>query len=144
MPHTDPTKPMCSKCKERNAQSTMQGLCNKCYRETRDVRVSRDTLEDLGKSMAVAKTAKDWRKLADSLNHIVIGIADGTIDATAAQVAMVKEVMARAHGKVTKSQEDTKGPIGVVILPTLNDGRNTQVCPQCLIEHGRHSDSLGS
>ena len=40
----------------------------------------------------------------------IVGLADGTIKASAAQAAIVKEILSRAHGKVTKSQEDERGP----------------------------------
>lgn len=140
MPFTDPTKPLCTRCEKRNAQVALKGLCNRCYQETKDIRVPRAAyqLGDIGQLAAAAKTDDEWKKLALQLQPVIVGIADGTVKATAAQASIVKHIMDRAFGKVTKSQEDAKGPIGVVVLPTLSDKSTMLICLKCQEEHARH------
>src|SRR6267378_258637 len=141
MPPTKPDKPICTRCKERNAQPRYNGLCNRCYRETRDVRVPRlpKQFGDIIEQLADPDKSKEyWKNLAVQLQPTIVGVSDGTVKATAAQSAILKEVLSRAYGKVTKSQEDERGPIGVVVLPTLDRGISTHICPKCAEYHMTH------
>src|SRR5258706_6243815 len=103
MPNTNPNKPLCTRCKTRNGQAKYKGLCNKCYRETRDVRVPRLPAQfgDLAEQLKDPDKSKDyWKNLALQLQPTVVGLADGSIKATAAQAAIIKEILGRAHGNV--------------------------------------------
>lgn len=136
MAKTDPNKPLCTRCGKRNAQLIFKGLCHRCYAELKVV--PKTPLDGLGNLLASAQTDEDWKKLAGILAPTIEAIAKGELKATAAQAAMLKEVLARAYGKVTKSQEDAKGPIGVVVLPTLERGASTHLCQKCLEFHATH------
>lgn len=140
MPQTNPDKPLCTRCQLRNAQLAFKGLCNRCYHETRDLRVPKASFQlgEIGKLAAAAESDDDWKKLAKQLGPVISAVADGTVKATAAQTSMIKAILDRAFGKVNKTQEDTKGPIGVVILPTLGLYEKTLVCPQCQEYHTKH------
>lgn len=140
MAKTDPNKPICSLCKKRNAQHIYKGLCTTCYKNTRPIKVARATsqLGDVAMLLQSAKTEEDWKKLAKQLEPTILGIADGSIKASAAQAAVVKEIMSRAYGRVTKSQEENQGPIGIVILPTIGTEREMQICPRCQEFHFTH------
>ena len=81
--------------------------------------------------MAVARTKEDWRKLASELAPAIKSIADGSQPATAAQASMLKEIMARAYGKPVATQEENKVASGLIVLPTLDSGEKTMVCPRC-------------
>jgi len=138
MPLTDPTKPLCNRCGKRNAQVIFKGLCQRCYTELRQI--AKTPLDALGNAVAAARTDSDWKNLAAKLAPTIEAIAKGELAATAAQAALLKTIMDRAYGRVTKSQEDAKGPIGVVVLPVLNTGASMQICPRCLEAHQQHSD----
>jgi len=142
MPKTDPNKPLCTRCKTRNGQANFKGLCNKCYREVRDTRIP-NIPKQFVELAAQLKTGdpkdKDyWKTLAYQLQPTIVAMADGTLKASAAQAAIIKEILSRAHGKVTKSQEDERGPVGVVVLPTLDRGISAHVCPKCAEYHTTH------
>src|SRR6266496_2807826 len=136
MPKTDPTKPLCTRCGTRNGQVIYKGRCHRCYEELKIV--PKSPLDALGNLIAAARTEDDWKKLAGVLAPTVEAIAKGELKASAAQAAMLKEVLARAYGKVTKSQQDAQGPSGIVMLPTLGVGASTQLCKKCLEAHPNH------
>lgn len=136
MGKTDPNKPLCTRCNMRNGQVTYKGLCHRCYAELK--LVPKSPFDALGNLIATARTDDDWKKLAGVLAPTVESIAKGELKASAAQAAMLKEVLARAYGKVTKSQEDSQGPSGIVVLPTLGIGYKTNICVKCMEYHQTH------
>lgn len=136
MPPTDPNKPICTRCRERNAQPKFKGLCNRCYRGTVDHHLPASILGmDVGAMAAGAQTDDDWRRLAVQLGDVIKGLADGSIKASAAQVSIIKHIMDRGFGKVSKSQQDKAGPLGLVVLPVLDKGDSTHLCALCLEIH---------
>lgn len=136
MPPTDPNKPLCTRCRERNAQPKFRGLCNRCYRGTVDHHPPASVLGmDVQALAAGAQTDDDWKRLAVRLGDTIQGIADGSIKANAAQTSIVKHIMDRAYGKVSKSQQDKAGPLGLVVLPVLDKGDATHMCELCLEIH---------
>ena len=137
MPKTDPTKPLCIKCGVRNGLTIYKGLCSKCYAEKLGQK-DKSPLADIGAQMAGVKTPEDWQKLAKSLSSVVEAIARGGLKATAAQASILKTIYDRAYGRVTKSQEEGKGPLGIVVLPILGTGVGARICPYCLEEHTKH------
>ena len=78
-----------------------------------------------------AKTEKDWCKLARKLDDVVLGIADGTVKATAAQASTIKHIIERCEGRVVDKSSEKKPASGVVILPALGSGSHMMVCPVC-------------
>jgi len=142
MPFTDASKPLCPRCNERNAGKYPGGLCRACYNDKRRtaIKIGAGVPEDLAQRIRLAQTSGDWKALADSLSDVVRGIADGSIKATAAQGSLVKHILDRAYGRVSKSQEDTKGPIGIVILPSIgrDNTEDLRICPECLKHHATH------
>lgn len=97
-------------------------------------------LDGLSTQMALAQSEDDWKRLYAALAPTIEAVAKGELKASAAQAALLKEIMQRAFGRVTKSQEDSKGPLGVVVLPALDNGSSlSHICPKCLEEHARHS-----
>lgn len=115
----------------RKAGRTYKGLCRKHYNESVLEKRSAAIPKDLGARAVAAKTPEDWQKLAEQLGPIIQGVADGTIKATAAQTAMLKDIMSRAWGKPIAIQEKKQVAAGVVVLPTLNFGHEMKVCPKC-------------
>lgn len=109
------------------------GLCRTCYDEKRA-----QGPKNLAKLVKQAQKSGDWKQLAEELSDTIKGVADGSVEATAAQSSLLKHIMDRAYGRVTKSQEDSQGPVGIVVLPTLDVGMNTHVCPICLDYHLKH------
>jgi len=82
---------------ERNAQPRYNGLCNRCYRETRDVRVPRlpKQFGDIIEQLADPDKSKEyWKNLAVQLQPTIVGVSDGTVKATAAQSAILKRYSA--------------------------------------------------
>lgn len=139
MPLTNPDKPLCTRCEKRNGQVIYKGLCHRCYAEIRQVAKSATPFDGLAKDMAKAQTEDDWKRLYATLAPTIESVAKGELKASAAQAALLKEIMSRAFGRVTKSQEESKGPSGIVVLPTLDNGILTHMCPICLEEHAKHS-----
>jgi len=139
MPKTDPTKPLCTTCGVRNGLVIYKGLCSKCYAEKRAANLAASgPLNNLGEKMATARNVEDWKRLAKDLSPIMEQIARGEIKATAAQASILKSINDRAYGRVTKSQEESKGPLGIVVLPLLGTGMGAQICPKCLEAHTKH------
>lgn len=138
MAKTDPSKPLCKRCLKRNAQVYYKGLCQHCYLELRQVAKNATPLGNLADKMAEAKTADDWRILADALKPTIEAVARGEVKASAAQAAMLKEIMSRAFGRVTKSQEEQAVPPGIIFLPTVGEGSKMQICPKCREFHSNH------
>lgn len=136
MAKTDPTKPLCSRCQKRNAQLIYKGLCHRCYVEMS--KAYQEPLAALGDDIKAAKSDDDWKQLAAKLAPIVEQVASGALKATAAQAAMLKAIMDRAYGRVTKSQEEARVAAGIVVLPTIGDGITSRICPLCLAEHAKH------
>lgn len=140
--NTDPNKPLCPRCNIRNAGNYVGGLCRACYDEKRRTRIviGEGVPEDLAQRVRQAQTSGDWKALADSLNDTIVGVANGSIKATAAQGSMLKHIMDRAYGRVSKSQEDKQGPMGIVILPSIgrDNSEDLRICPECLKHHQSH------
>lgn len=140
MPHTKTDLPKCPKCGIRNSGKYPGGICRNCYDVARTTQVKIGALvpNDIAERVKKAQTKGDWRALADSLADVVKSIASGETEATAAQASMLKHIMDRAYGRVSKSQEDKQGPIGIVILPTIHSGMDARVCKRCLEAHLLH------
>lgn len=85
-----------------------------------------------------AQTDDDWKRLAVTLGDTIKGLADGSIKASAAQVSIVKHIMDRAFGRVSKTQQDKAGPLGLVVLPALDKGDSTHLCALCVAEHTKN------
>jgi len=142
MPVTDPSKPLCPRGCGRNSGNYPGGLCRACYNDKRRtaIKIGTEVPKDLADRIRQAQVSGDWKALADSLNDTVKGIADGTIKASAAQASLVKHILDRAYGRVSKSQEDKQGPVGIVILPSVgrDNSEDLRICPECLKNHATH------
>lgn len=136
MPKTDPTKPLCTQCGKRNGIPNFKGLCSRCYNINR--LLPPEPLEGLGAKVVAAKKTGDWLKLAEELTGIYTSIGRGEVKATAAQASILNNIMERAYGKVTKTQEEEKKESNVVVLPILGTGVGARICPKCLEEHVKH------
>lgn len=132
------TKPLCPACQERVSRPYPGDLCRKCYDIKRAAKPSLANLNKLQDRLRDAEATGDWKKLAADLQPTVTAIASGTVKATAAQSSLLKHILDRAYGKVSKSQEDKLGPIGVVVLPVFGDNNTTTICPDCLAAHVLH------
>lgn len=146
MPTTNQSKPKCRLCNTRTAQSQLKGLCVKCHYDTKPQRDAIKNREvelpkELETLIAQPKTEDEWKRLAFSLRPVIDGIASGAVKATAAQTAIIKHIMDRAYGKVSKAQEDEQGPSGVVVLPTVGQAVTLQLCPLCLAAHQQHANN---
>lgn len=81
--------------------------------------------------MSTARSAEDWQALAAALAPSLSRIMTGHVNASAAQVSLIKDIMNRAYGKPVATQADKKTSIGLVLLPTLGLNENTFTCPKC-------------
>lgn len=125
---TNPDKPLCIRCNKRNGQEQYKGLCNACYREqTAPPKLP----EDLASKAALARSTEDWQKLASDVAPVLQGILDGRIKASAAQAALLKDIMNRAFGVPKASQMEKRVAAGVIILPALNNNEKMMICPKC-------------
>src|SRR5258705_479345 len=115
---------LCPNCSVRKSGNYPNGICRKCYDEKR-LRVPVDLTEQIKEAQATG----DWKRLADSLGPVIRDIADGSVKATASQSSLIRHIMDRAYGKVSKTQEDKAGAIGVVLLPVQGSGRDIKLCP---------------
>lgn len=142
MANTDPTKPLCPRCNTREAGKYPGNLCRSCYDEKRrtSIKIGMGVPEDLAQRVRQAQTSGDWKALADSLSGIVKDIANGEVKASAAQGSLIKHILDRAYGRVSKSQEDSQGPVGIVILPSIgrDNSEDLRICPECLKHHATH------
>lgn len=138
----DPSRPLCPECGLRNVGPYPGGTCRKCYDTKRATKITigKGVPQDLADRIKAAQASGDWKALADSLNNVVTGIANGTVDASAAQASLLRHILDRAYGRVSKTQEDKQGPIGIVILPSIGreNSEDTQICPKCLEFHRNH------
>lgn len=77
----------------------------------------------------------EWCRLAQELDPVVKGIADGTVKATAAQASTIKHILDRCYGRVQEKASEKKPASGIVVLPVLGAGQTTQecftTCPAC-------------
>jgi len=107
-------------------------LCQNHYMQQRRERKRPPKIPgDLGKQVSDAKTTEDWQRIAAGLGDVIQAIADGRTKGTAAQVALLKDIMNRAHGKPQATQEEKQISTGVVILPALDTGHKMTICPRC-------------
>jgi hypothetical protein len=77
------------------------------------------------------RSESEWLSLAEELEATMMGIAKGDVKASAAQVSILKEILARAHGKIGQQEKKTITPSGVIILPTLGERSAMAICPRC-------------
>lgn len=136
---TDPNAPKCPACGTRVQGPYPGGMCRKCYDIKRKAAPTVANFKELTEKVKSAEESGDWRKLAEDLRPTMLAIAAGTIEATAAQTSVIKHIMDRAYGRVTKSQEEKQGPIGVIVLPTMGEDTAAHICPQCLEAHKYHN-----
>lgn len=131
---------LCPKCTKRLSGGYPNNWCRSCYdKELKRRREAKASIPlDLGQKFKQAQQSGDWKALADSLAETIQGIASGDVKATAAQSAIIQHILNRAYGKVSHSQEEMKGAIGVVILPTLGDATDAKVCQKCKDYHLTH------
>lgn len=120
-------KPKCVRCNKNNAQEVFKGLCRRCYDETRKIKIPRD----LSEKVSQAQTTEDFRNLAVELAPAFKAIAQGEQKASTAQTQILKDIWARAYGKPTAIQEKLKVAAGLVVLPVLDTGENSTICPRC-------------
>ena len=112
------------------------GLCATHYQAMRraEQRIVEDTPKipsNLGALVAAAKSTDDWQAIAAKIEPVLQKILDGTDKGTAAQVSLMKDILNRAYGKPVATQADKRVASGVVILPSLNTGEATKICPNC-------------
>lgn len=69
--------------------------------------------------------------MAKDLAPVVAGILSGEVKASAAQVALIKDVQNRAFGKPAASVAEKAVAAGVIILPALDTGMKMMLCPKC-------------
>ncbi len=75
-----------------------------------------------------------WVALAKRLWPTWVGIASGELRASAAQKAILSDIMTRAHGKAgaERAEDPSKLDRPVIVLPALGDGKSLTICPVCL------------
>lgn len=140
MPATPVDAIKCPACGTRASGPYPDGLCRRCYDIKRAGKppLTPAKFEELQERLKTAEATGDWKKLADELQPTFTAIANGTVKATAAQASLIKHIFDRAYGRVTKTQEDKRGPIGIIILPSMGVNESAQMCPQCVEAHKLH------
>ena len=81
----------------------------------------------------------DWKELADQCVPLFGRIAAGRVKASGSQIAALKEIFVRGHGKPVGKADEVE--VGVVVLPVLNAGEKSEVCPECLKRAEANLDS---
>jgi hypothetical protein len=107
-------------------------LCMTHYQAQRRERLKPPEMPaDLGARVSQAKTTEDWQKIAAAVAPVMQGILDGQTKASAAQVSLLKDILNRAYGKPVATQHEKRVAAGVIVLPALDTGAATTVCPKC-------------
>lgn len=116
------------------------GLCQNHYMQHRRAE-SKKPVEELPvipleviEGMSKARTAEDWQNLAAALAPSLAMIMTGKINASAAQVSLIKDIMNRAYGKPVATQSDKQVNTGIVLLPTLASNAGALTCPKCMFD----------
>lgn len=124
---------LCPRCLVAKASTRKTKLCAKCHKQwlIENAQKASPIPPELIAKVAAAKTTEDWQKVAADLGPVFAGILAGTIQATAAQASLIKDVLNRAHGKPQSTQADRAQAAGVIILPTLGSGSKMLICPKC-------------
>lgn len=140
-----PEDKLCPACGIRKAGAYPGDLCRHCYDIKRNAvpelsALTPKKLEKLQERLKDAEASGDWKALADGLQDTVKAIAAGTVKATAAQSSLLKHIMDRAYGRVSKTQEDKKSAVGVVVLPSFGIDATAHICPECLAAHELHKE----
>lgn len=137
-----PDDKMCPACGTRKAGAYPGDLCRRCYdlKRAGSPLLTPAKFEALQEKLKEAQATGDWKTLADGLQDTVKAIASGAVKATAAQTSILKHIMDRAYGRVSKTQEDKKSAVGVVILPSFGADSNMHICPECLEMHKLHKE----
>jgi hypothetical protein len=140
MPPTPPDAKLCPACGTRKSGVYPGGLCRRCYDLKREGKppLTPAKFEELQAKLKEAQASGDWKALAEEIHPTYVAVAAGTVKATAAQVSVMNHIMDRAYGKVSKTQEDKRGPVGVIVLPTMGLNKGSQVCPACIEAHKLH------
>jgi hypothetical protein len=86
------------------------------------------------------RTDDEWCRLAKSLEPTVLGIASGTLRASAAQASTVRHILERCYGKVQEKQSEKRPASGVIVLPMLNHGQHSLICPNCGTKYGENDE----
>jgi len=128
-------------------EAKKKGLCQKHYQKEwraalRKAEEAAALPANLGEMVATARSAEDWQRVAAAVQPVMQGILDGTTKASAAQVALLKDVLNRAYGKPVATQEERKTSAGVIILPTLGDGAVMMLCPKCGFDIAKGGEGL--
>jgi hypothetical protein len=63
----------------------------------------------------------DWSEAAPVARKALLGIARGGVKASQGQIQALKEIIARAEGRVGTIASDDERPIGIVVLPMLRN-----------------------
>lgn len=85
-------------------------------------------------NMSKARTTEDWQTLGEAIAPIMASIMAGNVNANAAQVSLIKDIMNRAYGKPVATQAEKKVSSGVILLPTLNTDKFATTCPKCAFD----------
>lgn len=139
---TAPNVELCPVCQQRPRGKYAGGRCNYCYKAKRDgdaekkrsiqQKAFNEVLpKDLLGQVGSAKTTQDWQDVASKLGPTIQGILNGDITATAAQAALIKDIMNRAYGKPVATQSEREVASGVLVLPALSTGESMTICPKC-------------
>lgn len=126
------TDELCPKCQKNRASTRKSRLCAACWKlEPKPKPVVNVVPAELLAKAANAKTTEDWQKLAAELAPTLAAILNGDAKATAAQASLLKDIMNRAFGKPVAVQQEKRVAAGIIVLPKLDDGDKTMICPRC-------------
>lgn len=98
--------------------------------------------KDLAARVGAARTIEDWQRIANELSPVIQGIADGTVKSTAAQTAILKDIMNRAYGRPTAAAIEKRESAGIIVLPVLETGDKAMLCPKCGYDIAKAGDGL--
>jgi len=75
-----------------------------------------------------------WREMADKLLPTWKGVAEGRVDITTQQRAVLQDIMNRAYGRAGQGERGVS-KLGVVLLPMVGSDATARVCPRCRQEY---------
>lgn len=115
------------------------GLCQNHYMQQRRAEAKKPAPKEelpvipmeVIEGMSKARSAEDWQALAAALAPSLAMIMTGKVNASAAQVSLIKDIMNRAYGKPVATQADKSVSTGIVLLPAIGQNAQSMTCPQC-------------
>lgn len=105
-------------CKEAGFERVPDQYSATCQAAMRKAQDAGLLVDDETNAELAKLESMDWEEAAPVARKMLLRIASGFEDADSSQVQALKEIIARAEGRIGQAQTSDR-PIGVVVLPAL-------------------------